>query len=92
MLGLQGAQLIGGPGAEAMKPHITITQDGDPLPAANAGADVRYVDGAAVVTPDHPHMTRLVSNPGFEQHELNLEVHGRGAALYAFTFTTCVAK
>ncbi len=92
MLGLQGALLIGAADTNVSKPRITITQDGLTLPGANAGADVRYVDDAATVTPARPRMTRLVSNPAFEEHELRLDVYGRGTALYAFTFTTCVAK
>jgi hypothetical protein len=89
MLGLQGAQLIG-TGA-GQKPRLTIYQDGEMLPSTNAGADVQYVGGEAVLVPDRPRMARLVSNPDFEEHELRLEVQGKGTALYAFTFTTCMA-
>jgi hypothetical protein len=91
MLGLQGAhaQRVGAAARE--KPRVMIYQDGVSLPQINAGADVGYVDGQAVVTPERPRMVRLVSNPGFEEHELRLEVYGKGAALFAFTFTTCVA-
>jgi hypothetical protein len=56
----------------------------------NAGADARFVDGQAVLIPDHPLMARIVSNPDFEEHELRLEVQGKGTAFYAFTFTTCL--
>ena len=90
MLGLQGAQLVAAAAQE--KPRVMIYQDGVSLAQTNAGADVGYVEGAAVVTPERPRMVRLVSNPGFEEHELRLEVYGKGAALFAFTFTTCVAK
>ena len=90
MLGLQGGQLIGAAAAE--QPSIIVYQDGRPLPDTNAGADVQYANGEAVVTPTRPRMARLVSNPDFEEHDLRLEVHGRGAALYAFTFTTCLAR
>ena len=89
MLGLQGAQLVGG--AAQDKPRVTIYQDGESLPQTNAGADVRTIDSEAVVVPDRPRMVRLVSNPDFEEHELRLEVKGKGVALFAFTFTTCVA-
>jgi thiol-disulfide isomerase/thioredoxin len=88
MLGLQGGKLIG---AAAEPPRVTIYQDGAPLLPTNAGADVRFVDGQAVLVPDRPRMARIVSNPDFEEHELRLEVQGKGTALYAFTFTTCVA-
>jgi thiol-disulfide isomerase/thioredoxin len=89
MLGLQGAQLIGAQPAD--QPRVALYQDGAPLPATNAGADVHYVDGQALVMPTHPRMARLVNNPDFEEHELRLEVQGKGTALFAFTFTTCVA-
>lgn len=89
MLGLQGGRLIGEAACE--QPRVMVYQDGEPLPQTNAGADVVYVDGQAVVTPDRPRMMRVVSNPGFEEHELRLEVQGKGCAFFSFTFTTCVA-
>ncbi len=64
MLGLQGGQLVGEAAREA--PRVAVFQDGQPLPALNAGADARIVDGQALVIPDRPRMMRLVSNPGFE--------------------------
>ncbi|MCL5996377.1 MAG: thioredoxin family protein [Chloroflexi bacterium] len=90
MLGLQGAQLIGADPA-AQQPRVTVYQDGAMLLPTNAGGDVQYIDGDAVLTPDRPRMARLVSNPDFEEHELRLEVRGKGTALFTFTFTTCVA-
>jgi thiol-disulfide isomerase/thioredoxin len=92
MLGLQGAQLIGGAAAADQRARVSIYQDGAVLAETNAGADVYYVDGQAVVTPERPRMVRLVSNPDFEEHDLRLEVSGKGTALFAFTFTTCVAR
>jgi thiol-disulfide isomerase/thioredoxin len=89
MLGLQGGRLIGETAREM--PRVAVFQDGQPLPALNAGADVRREDGLAVVVPDRPRMMRLVSNPDFEEHELRLEVRGQGCAFFSFTFTTCVA-
>ena len=89
MLGLQGARLVGAATADA--PRVAIYQDGAPLPPTNAGADAQYVEDQALVTPNRPRMVRLVNNPDFEEHELRLEVMGKGVALFAFTFTTCVA-
>ena len=89
MLGLQGGQLIGE--AARQRPRVTVYQDGLPLPETNAGADVTYTDGQAVLIPDRPRMAQVVSNPDFEEHELRLEVEGKGCAFYSFTFTTCVA-
>ena len=90
MLGLQGAQLIGAAAAEP--PRVSIYQDGQPLPATNAGVDVQIAGAEALVIPTRPRMARLVSNPDFEEHDLRLEVRGKGVALFAFTFTTCVAR
>ncbi|HEY3341130.1 MAG TPA: redoxin family protein [Anaerolineae bacterium] len=89
MLGSQGAQLIGAQPAD--QPRMAIYQDGAPLPVTNAGADVHYLEDRALVMPNRPRMARLVKNPDFEPHELRLEVQGKGTALFAFTFTTCVA-
>ncbi len=90
MLSVQGGQLVGE--AAQQQPRVTVYQDGQPLPSTNAGADVAYVDGLAVAVPDRPRMVRLVSNPGFEEHELVLDVQGKGCAFFSFTFTTCAAR
>ncbi|MCS7061157.1 MAG: redoxin family protein [Anaerolineae bacterium] len=90
MLGLQGGQLIGETAHE--RPRVIIYQDGQPLARTNAGADVVYVDDQPTLIPDRPRMMRVVNNPGFEEHELRLEVHGKGCAFFSFTFTTCPAS
>ena len=36
-------------------------------------------------------MYQLVKNIGYESHKLTLTFHAQGLALYAFTFTTCIA-
>jgi hypothetical protein len=90
-LGAQGAVLLG----KTQQPFVRVFQDGVPLPRTNAGADVAYDgDGAqaqAIVQPTRPRMLRVVHNPDFEEHELRLEVEGKGFAAYAVSFTTCVA-
>ena len=69
---------------------FNILQDGKPLAAEEAGADVQA--GATAVMPiDAPRMYRIVNNREIDSHELTLETTSDGVALYAFTFTSCVA-
>ena len=71
---------------------VTLLQDGAPLAAEDAGADVAQKDGAAVVAIDAPRMFRLVNNRDIDRHELTLVTKSDGIALYAFTFTSaCIA-
>jgi thiol-disulfide isomerase/thioredoxin len=69
---------------------ISILQDGKPLPAEDAGADVVAGGATSLVTVDAPRMYRLVSNREIDRHELTLATTSDGVALYAFTFTSCV--
>jgi hypothetical protein len=75
-----------------LKPPITleVTQDGQPLDALSAGADVRLADGRSWLVVDAPRMYELACNPDDRPHELRLRFSARGAAVYAFTFSTCV--
>lgn len=68
---------------------ISVLQDGRPLAAEDAGADVA-AGSASVVTVDAPRMYRLVANREIDRHELTLVTTSDGTALYAFTFTSCV--
>jgi thiol-disulfide isomerase/thioredoxin len=70
---------------------IELLQDGHPLPAEDAGADVRFEDGRSVITVDQPRMYILVNNREFGTHDLTLSTASDGVGLYAFTFVTCVA-
>jgi thiol-disulfide isomerase/thioredoxin len=69
---------------------FAITQDGAPLAAEDAGADVQAGGAATTFTVDTPRMYRLVSNREIDRHELTLSTGSDGVALYAFTFTSCV--
>jgi hypothetical protein len=75
-----------------LKPPITltVTQDGQPLDAQSAGADVRLEDGQSRVRVDAPRMYQLARNPDAGPHELRLDVPSRGLALYAFSFSSCI--
>lgn len=77
--------------AQDAQPIVEVSQDGEPLDAANAGADIEYDNGGlSYARIERPRMVELVRNPGFEEHELELTFRANGLALYAFTFTTCV--
>ncbi|MBI5283609.1 MAG: redoxin domain-containing protein [Chloroflexi bacterium] len=69
---------------------ITVTQDGAPLPADDAGPDVAATGGTALLTVDAPRMYRIVNNRDIDRHELTLTTASDGVALYAFTFTSCL--
>lgn len=74
------------------EPVVEVRQDGQPLNALNAGADITFgADGTSFVRVTRPRMLRLVSNPAFESHELELIFRAGGMAVYAFTFTSCIA-
>ncbi|HXF51101.1 MAG TPA: redoxin domain-containing protein [Dehalococcoidia bacterium] len=72
--------------------RIEVLQDGRPLPAEDAGDDVRREGEAAVLVVDEPRMYQVVRNREIDHHELTLVTQSEGVALYAFTFTTCVAR
>jgi thiol-disulfide isomerase/thioredoxin len=83
MLGLRPADAL---------PLVEVRQDGKPLNSLNAGDDIEYENGGvSVVRVTRPRMYQLVKNPDYETHELELIFHANGLALYAFTFTSCVA-
>lgn len=74
-------------------PAVTVQQDGRPLAALNAGADVVFdADGRSLVQVTRPRLVELARNPAYEAHELELLFHTHGLALYAFTFTTCLVE
>jgi hypothetical protein len=72
-------------------PIIEVRQDGRPLARLNAGADVAYDGDLSILRVTRPRLYGLVRNPDFESHELELIFRANGLALYAFTFTSCVA-
>jgi hypothetical protein len=71
---------------------VEVRQDGAPLSSDIAGGDVTLrPDGTSVVQVTRPRMYELVQNMTFGDHELELSFHANGLALFAFTFTSCVA-
>ncbi len=70
--------------------RLDIWQDGAPIPAEDAAADVRWDEnGQSYVAVDVPRMYRLVANRDVGHHELSLSTSAPGMALYAFTFVSC---
>ena len=69
---------------------FAVLQDGAPLAAEDAGADVAAGAAGGVVTVDAPRLYRLVNNREIDRHELTLTTKSDGVAMYAFTFTSCV--
>ncbi len=73
-------------------PVVEVRLDGRPLTPANAGEDIEYDDGGiSIVLVTRPRLYRLVQEPVFGPHTLELIFHAHGLALYAFTFTSCAA-
>ena len=72
-------------------PIVEIQQDDQPLSPQNAGKDVFFdEDGRSFIRLERPRMNQLVQNETYEWHELKLIFRKTGAALYTFTFNTCV--
>jgi len=69
---------------------VVIQQDGRPLRTVSATTDTRFLEsGESFIRVQEPRMYRLVDDPGFGFHELEL-VCPPGLAAFAFTFTSCV--
>jgi thiol-disulfide isomerase/thioredoxin len=82
--------ILGLPSSEN-PPLVEVQQDGAPLTALNAGADIVFgEDGASLVTVSRPRLYRLVRNPDYAAHELELIFHAGGLAIYTLTFTSCI--
>jgi thiol-disulfide isomerase/thioredoxin len=75
------------------EPVVEVVQDGRYLTPEIAGNDVLFGEnGRAFVRVTQPRMFNLVNNPDFASHTLRLIFQARGLALYAVTFTGCVAS
>jgi thiol-disulfide isomerase/thioredoxin len=73
-------------------PIVVVMQDGRFLDSHSAGQDVRFrEDGTSYLEIARPRMYHIVQNMAFGRHELELTFQATGIALYAFTFSSCVA-
>ena len=70
--------------------QLQLTQDGQPLDALTGGSDVRIQDGRSFLAVDTPRLYEMARNPDGRAHELRLDIPARGAAVFAFSFSTCV--
>ena len=70
---------------------VRIRQDGRPLARAAATGDVTFRGDEGHLTVERPRMYGVVDNHEFGEHLLELSCRAPGLALYAFTFTSCVA-
>jgi thiol-disulfide isomerase/thioredoxin len=70
---------------------VEIRQDGLSLTPANATKDTQFRDGLSVIHIEKPRMYSLVDNHAFGTHTLEIIIRTPGVALFAFTFTSCVA-
>lgn len=76
--------LVLAPGADGRPVRFRVLLDGKPLPAADAGADVR-ADGSGVV--DEHRLYQLVRQRGaVAPHRFEIEFFDAGVQAYAFTF------
>ena len=76
----------------SVAPIVELRQDGRWLTPADAGHDIEFdEDGRSFVQITYGRMYELVQNGGYEKHELSLIFQAMGLALYAFTFSTCIA-
>ena len=74
-------------------PEVEVVQNGRFLTKMQAGRDVMFAEnGRSFIRVDRPRMVNLIANPNFASHTLRLIFQARGLALYAFTFTGCVAS
>ncbi len=76
----------------ARDPRILVQQNGRFLDSTHAGTDIQFTpDGVSYIMVDRPRMFQLVRNPDFGWHELTLTFQAGGLALFAFSFSSCLA-
>jgi thiol-disulfide isomerase/thioredoxin len=70
--------------------NVLVLQDGAPLSAQDAGADIRFDrDGRSYLLVDAPREYDVVLNKHFGQHELELLPQRPGLGAYTFDFEAC---
>lgn len=85
-------ELVLGLRPSAAAPLVEVKQDGRYLSPVQAGRDVRLdEEGASLLHLDQPRLYHLVQNPAHEAHELELTFRAHGLAVFAFSFSGCVA-
>ncbi len=78
--------------SDAGSTRVGVMQDGKPVAAQDAGADIHYDShGNSYVQVDAPREYDLVMNKHYAPHELRLEPGGAGLGIYSFDFESCEA-
>ena len=82
--------------AVVMTPHngqatrVNVTQDGKPVPKADAGKDLRYSrNGTSYINVDASRSYDVLLNAKFGHHVLRLYPQGYGLAIYDVAFESC---
>ncbi|MFW6042090.1 MAG: redoxin domain-containing protein [Chloroflexota bacterium] len=74
------------------EPIVEVCQDGRPLTPPVAGRDVEFDgQGRSFVRIERARMVQLVDNSRFGRHQLELNFQAAGLALYAISFSGCLA-
>ena len=79
-----GVNLVLAPAGE-----LEIEVDGEPVAAAERGADLVEREGGTFAVWERPRMVRLVDSPRFRRRRLVLRFSQPGVRAYAFSFSTC---
>ena len=66
--------------------RVDLLQNGKPLAASEAGADVRFDTNGSYVETDDARMYYLLKNPSFGAHLLTLKPEAAGFTLHSFTY------
>ena len=76
------------PGRSATR--VVVTQDGKPVPRADAGSDLRFdPNGTSYIDVDASRSYDIIDNAAFGHHDLRLSPQGYGLALYDIDFESC---
>jgi len=75
--------LVMAPGASMVKVQVSLSG------SERLGADLKTINGRAIINVDRPRMYNLVDNDNVNQGALELTALDAGLAVFAFTFTSC---
>jgi thiol-disulfide isomerase/thioredoxin len=68
---------------------LTVSANGNPLSAGEAGEDVTLLNGRSAVVVREPRMYRLLRTPKLQSKLLEISTSSPGVQGYAFTFVSC---
>jgi hypothetical protein len=83
----QSVNVVLAPPAGEKSAEVLVELDGQPVPAAERGANVHLdPNGRTVVNVTAPDMYRIVAANGVEDHQLTVIAEQPGVEAYSFTF------